>query len=222
MLRSVSAAVPRMALQSLLLAAAAAAAAVYAGASGFAGAAFAAGNGSVPEPLAPRNVRGEELTVCSTSPMTGFYRDGFCNTGPGDRGTHTVCAQVRGCCCCLRCGGHGTRAGRLLNPCTEPPVALVLAPGTAPPRAACAQVTQEFLDYTLRRGNDLMTPRPEYRFPGLKPGDGWCLCASRWREALAAGVAPPVILAASHEKTLQYVGMPELQRNAAGGSSAAQ
>ncbi|KAL4442735.1 hypothetical protein ABPG77_006729 [Micractinium sp. CCAP 211/92] len=165
MLHRLPAAVPRLALQSLLVAATAAAAAVFAGA-GAAGAAFAAGNGS--EPGSPRNVYGGELGLCSTSPMTGYFRDGRCDTGPMDYGTHTVCAKV----------------------------------------------TNEFLQYTLHQGNDLITPRPEYRFPGLKDGDGWCLCAARWREALAAGVAPP------------FVGLSELENHAAGaggsGSTATQ
>ena len=68
-----------------------------------------------------------------------------------------------------------------------------------------ANVTQEFLDFTKSRGNDLQTPRPEYNFPGLKAGDGWCLCALRWKEAYEAGVAPPIILEATHEKALKYI-----------------
>jgi uncharacterized protein (DUF2237 family) len=75
----------------------------------------------------------------------------------------------------------------------------------------CAQITQEFLEFTLHRGNDLRTPRPELRFPGLKPGDKWCLCAIRWREALDAGVAPPVYLDATHERALEFVTMEQLQ-----------
>ncbi len=78
----------------------------------------------------------------------------------------------------------------------------------------CAQVTEEFLLFTRSRGNDLITPVPEYGFPGLQPGDRWCLCATRWREALAAGVAPPVILAATHEAALRYVSLAELQQHA--------
>jgi uncharacterized protein (DUF2237 family) len=74
----------------------------------------------------------------------------------------------------------------------------------------CALVTDEFLQFSLSKGNDLITPRPEYRFPGLKAGDKWCLCASRWVEAYKAGVAPPVILEATHEKTLQYVSLDVL------------
>ncbi len=78
----------------------------------------------------------------------------------------------------------------------------------------CAQVTEEFLLFTRSRSNDLITPVPEYGFPGLQPGDRWCLCATRWREALAAGVAPPVILAATHEAALRYVSLAELQQHA--------
>jgi uncharacterized protein (DUF2237 family) len=78
----------------------------------------------------------------------------------------------------------------------------------------CARVTREFLAFSLSRGNDLVTPAPEYRFRGLKPGDRWCLCATRWREALEAGVAPPVVLAATHEKALEYVSLDDLRRHA--------
>lgn len=75
----------------------------------------------------------------------------------------------------------------------------------------CARVTQEFLVFSLQKGNDLMTPRPEYRFTGLSVGDRWCLCANRWKEALAAGVAPPVVLECTHEKALEFVGLDDLQ-----------
>ena len=115
-----------------------------------------------------RNVLGGRLAVCCTSPLTGFYRTGICETGPQDVGTHVICAQV----------------------------------------------TQEFLTFTASRGNDLTTPVPEYGFPGLKPGDRWCLCANRWREALAAGVAPPVILEATHEAALRFVSLADLQKHA--------
>ncbi|MGY6744122.1 MAG: DUF2237 family protein [Cecembia sp.] len=116
-----------------------------------------------------KNVFGENLISCSTAPMTGFYRNGCCETGEDDLGTHTVCAVM----------------------------------------------TKEFLEFSLSRGNDLLTPRPEYLFPGLKPGDRWCLCASRWVEAYRAGSAPKVILEATHEKTLQYVPLEELVKFAA-------
>lgn len=79
----------------------------------------------------------------------------------------------------------------------------------------CAQVTTEFLEFSRARGNDLSTPRLEFQFPGLKDGDSWCLCASRWREAFEAGVAPLVNLAATHEKTLEFVRLEDLQRHAA-------
>lgn len=114
------------------------------------------------------NVLGSELESCCTNPMTGFYRDGLCNTGAGDLGAHLVCAQM----------------------------------------------TQEFLDFSQSRGNDLITPNPIYGFPGLKPGDRWCLCASRWQEALQAGVAPPVLLKSTHALALEYVTLDELKANA--------
>lgn len=115
-----------------------------------------------------KNVLGQKLVVCCTSPLTGFYRDGKCETGPEDLGMHIVCAQV----------------------------------------------TAEFLEFSKRRGNDLSTPVPAYRFPGLKPGDRWCLCASRWKEALDAGVAPPIILEATHESLLKYISLEQLQEHA--------
>ena len=115
------------------------------------------------------NVVGGKLESCCTSPMTGYYRDGKCNTGGGDFGAHTVCAQL----------------------------------------------TEEFLQFTKSNGNDLSTPVPEFNFPGLKPGDCWCLCASRWKEAMDAGVAPPVVLAATHALTLEYVSLDELKQHAA-------
>ena len=115
-----------------------------------------------------RNVLGEKLETCCTSPMTGFYRDGTCNTGGGDFGAHVVCAEV----------------------------------------------TEEFLAFTKSQGNDLSTPAPMSNFPGLKPGDRWCLCATRWQEALDAGVAPPVILSATHASTVEYVSLDELKQHA--------
>lgn len=116
-----------------------------------------------------KNVIGTTLEACSIDPMTGFFRDGCCNTGPDDHGTHTVCVTVTG----------------------------------------------EFLQYSYSRGNDLITPRPEYRFPGLKPGDKWCLCAARWEEARQMGVAPPVHVAATHRKTLAIVAIEHLKSHAA-------
>ncbi|MEG3839422.1 DUF2237 domain-containing protein [Microcoleus sp. herbarium14] len=115
------------------------------------------------------NVVGGKLETCCTSPMTGYYRDGKCNTGGGDFGAHTVCAQL----------------------------------------------TEEFLTFTKSNGNDLSTPVPEFQFPGLKPGDCWCLCASRWKEAMDAGCAPLVVLAATHALTLEYVSLDELKQHAA-------
>jgi hypothetical protein len=100
--------------------------------------------------------------------MTGFYRDGSCQTSPQDGGLHVVCARV----------------------------------------------SAEFLEFSRAQGNDLTTPMPQLGFPGLKPGDKWCLCASRWREALEAGMAPPVVLAATHEKALELIPLAALKRHA--------
>ncbi len=115
-----------------------------------------------------KNVLGGDLRICCVAPVTGFYRDGRCETGPMDVGTHVVCAQV----------------------------------------------TEEFLAFTRSRGNDLSTPRPQFQFPGLKGGDRWCLCASCWKEAYDAGVAPPIVLHATHEAMLQYVPLEELKQYA--------
>jgi uncharacterized protein len=114
------------------------------------------------------NVIGGKIETCCTSPMTGFYRDGCCNTGAGDMGAHVVCAQV----------------------------------------------DEAFLSFSKSRGNDLSTPVPAFNFPGLKPGDRWCLCAPRWKEALDAGVAPPVMLSATHASALEYVSLDELKQHA--------
>lgn len=116
-----------------------------------------------------QNVNGAPLQPCCTDPMTGFYRDGHCHTGPDDRGVHVVCAVM----------------------------------------------TEEFLTYTKAQGNDLSTPRPQYKFPGLEPGDGWCLCAARWLEAYEAGVAPPVKLDATHAKALDIIPQEVLEAHAA-------
>ncbi len=118
-------------------------------------------------PNTDKNVLGTELQSCCTSPMTGFFRTGMCVTGPQDRGTHVVCAQM----------------------------------------------TVEFLTFTKSQGNDLSTPVPGSSFPGLNPGDKWCLCASRWKQALDAGVAPPVDLMATHEAALQFVSLADLQQH---------
>ena len=116
----------------------------------------------------PRNVLGEPLQPCCERPVTGFYRDGSCRTGPEDLGLHTVCAQM----------------------------------------------SAEFLAFSRARGNDLSTPVPAYGFPGLKPGDKWCLCAARWKEAYDAGQAPAVVLASTHEATLEVVPLADLKRHA--------
>lgn len=113
-----------------------------------------------------RNVLGGELEPCGTDPLTGFYRDGCCNTGVDDLGVHTVCALM----------------------------------------------TAEFLAFSRAVGNDLSTPRPG--FPGLGPGDRWCLCASRWQEAFEAGMAPDVILEATHIRALEWVNLDDLRRHA--------
>jgi uncharacterized protein len=114
-----------------------------------------------------KNVLGTDLEPCCFQPLTGYYRDGLCNTGVGDDGVHVVCAEM----------------------------------------------TAEFLEFSRRAGNDLITPMPPYEFPGLKPGDRWCLCVSRWREALMAGAAPPVILEATHISALEFVDLEDLQRH---------
>src|SRR5277367_1026466 len=115
---------------------------------------------------AARNVLGGELEPCSLHPVTGFYRNGCCETGPEDVGQHTVCAVM----------------------------------------------TETFLAFSMSVGNDLSTPRPEFDFAGLKPGDRWCLCAPRWKEALLAGHAPRVALRASHEGALSHCTLADLKR----------
>lgn len=120
------------------------------------------------EKFASTNVRGQPLKQCGLDPVTGFFRDGCCNTGHADAGMHTVCAIV----------------------------------------------TAEFLEFSRRRGNDLTRPFPEAGFPGLRPGDRWCLCASRWVEAYQAGVAPPVDLDATHEETVAVVDLSILKAHA--------
>jgi uncharacterized protein (DUF2237 family) len=119
-------------------------------------------------PLPSRNVFGEPLSGCCTRPLTGFYRNGNCDTGTEDFGVHTVCAQV----------------------------------------------DADFLAFSKAAGNDLSTPMPAYGFEGLKPGDCWCLCAARWKEALDAGKAPKVRLAATHEATLDIVPLDLLKKYA--------
>lgn len=115
------------------------------------------------------NVFGEELLLCGENPITGFYRDGKCNTCEDDLGSHTVCIEA----------------------------------------------TQDFLEYSRFRGNDLSTPMPEYNFKGLKPGDTWCLCAARWLEAQESGMAPRVHLMRTHIKALEIVPLELLRQYAA-------
>ena len=115
-----------------------------------------------------RNVLGDELEPCGTQPLTGFFRDGCCSTGPEDLGSHTICAVV----------------------------------------------TAEFLDHQRSIGNDLSTPLPQYRFPGLVPGDRWCVTAVNWARALQDGVAAPVVLASTNEAVLSMVDLEALQRHA--------
>ncbi|WP_254453345.1 DUF2237 family protein [Siccirubricoccus sp. G192] len=118
--------------------------------------------------IAGTNVLGGPLLPCSVAPLTGFFRDGCCNTGPEDHGLHVVCVEV----------------------------------------------TADFLAFSQSRGNDLMTPIPEYGFPGLTPGDRWCLCAARWEEARRAGMAPHVLLEATHLAALQVVSLENLKAHA--------
>src|SRR5277367_4336354 len=113
-----------------------------------------------------RNVLGEPLEICSIKPMSGFYRDGCCNTGAEDVGNHTVCTVM----------------------------------------------TAEFLEFSKSHGNDLSTPLPEFGFPGLRPGDRWCLCAPRWQEAFNADQAPRVALRATHEGALSHCSLADLKR----------
>ena len=115
-----------------------------------------------------KNVLGTELQTCSVDPMTGFYRDGCCNTGAGDVGVHVVCVQV----------------------------------------------TADFLEFSKACGNDLSTPVPMYEFPGLKPGDRWCLCAQRWQEAYKAGMAPKVSLEATHISAIEFCDLEALKAHA--------
>jgi hypothetical protein len=115
-----------------------------------------------------RNVLGGPIGICSNDPMTGFFRNGCCETSPEDLGSHTVCAVM----------------------------------------------TEAFLAFSKAQGNDLSTSRPEFGFVGLKPGDQWCLCAPRWQEALDAGLAPRVVLRATHEGALAYCALPDLKRYA--------
>ncbi len=118
--------------------------------------------------VAERNVLGGQLEPCGTDPMTGFFRDGCCSTGPEDLGSHTICAVV----------------------------------------------TAEFLAHQRSIGNDLSTPMPQYRFPGLVPGDRWCVTAANWARAYRAGVAAPVVLASTNAAVLALVPLAALQQHA--------
>jgi uncharacterized protein (DUF2237 family) len=113
----------------------------------------------------PTNVLGTELRCCCRDPLTGFYRDGFCRTGPEDIGLHTVCVRV----------------------------------------------DQDFLDFSVLDGNDLLTPHPEYGFPGLKPGDKWCVCVTRWKAAMERGRGAKIDLEATHSSALEFVSLEELK-----------
>ncbi len=115
-----------------------------------------------------KNVLGEPLALCCTAPMTGFYRNGRCETDERDIGRHVVCAEM----------------------------------------------TEAFLAFTKAEGNDLSTPLPAAGFPGLEPGDRWCLCAARWKEAAEAGVAPPVVLASTHDAALETIELGVLKKHA--------
>ena len=114
------------------------------------------------------NVLGTPLVPCSFDPLTGWQRDGCCNTDATDRGSHVICAKV----------------------------------------------TVEFLNHQMELGNDLITARPAQRFAGLKPGDRWCVCALRWRQAYEAGCAPPVVLESTHARALEYVLLDWLRKSA--------
>ena len=116
-----------------------------------------------------KNILGTELQSCSTNPVTGFYRNGCCDTGEGDYGLHLVCAVM----------------------------------------------TDEFLEFSRNAGNDLSTPMPAYEFPGLKAGDRWCLCVTRWKEAFDAGCAPQVVLEATHVSALEWVNLADLKAHQA-------
>ena len=117
--------------------------------------------------MSDKNVLGAELVACSFDPLTGYFRDGCCNTDASDLGSHLICVRV----------------------------------------------TREFLAFSRARGNDLSTPMPQHRFTGLQPGDRWCLCALRWREALEEGYAPPVVMEATHANALQFVTLVQLEKH---------
>ena len=118
------------------------------------------------EEIIQKNVLGEKLDPCSDNPMTGWFRDGCCNTNDDDHGLHTVCARV----------------------------------------------TTQFLEWAKKEGNDLITPHPEFGFPGLKEGDSWCVCAATYAESIAAGIACPVYLKRTNEKTLNLIPIEKLKK----------
>ncbi len=120
------------------------------------------------EKITHKNVLGTPLQACSHDPLTGFTRNGCCETGPEDLGSHTICAEM----------------------------------------------TEEFLAFSIADGNDLSTPRPEYGFPGLKTGDRWCVCATRWLAASEEGIAPPVVLESTHSRCLEVVSLADLKYHA--------
>ena len=117
--------------------------------------------------MSAKNVLGTALAACSFDPLTGYFRDGCCNTDASDLGSHLICVRV----------------------------------------------SREFLDFSRAHGNDLSTPMPQHRFKGLQPGDRWCLCALRWREALEAGCAPPVVFEATHANALEFVTLAQLEKH---------
>ena len=123
---------------------------------------------SSPATSAARNVLGAPLAPCGCQPLTGWYRNGFCETAPSDRGQHSICCVM----------------------------------------------SESFLTYSKAQGNDLSTPVPAFRFPGLKPGDHWCVCAPRWKQAYEDGMAPPVRLEATEESALAVVTLDQLREHA--------
>ena len=127
------------------------------------------------DPAMEHNVLGSELVPCSYDPLTGYFRDGCCNTDENDSGSHVICVKVNAA----------------------------------------------FLAFSLSRGNDLSTPRPQWRFAGLKPGDRWCLCVDRWKEAHEAGVAPLVVLESTHIRALEFVLLEDLEKHAIPGRNEA-
>ena len=184
------------------------------------------GMGSVGQKL---NVLGTALQKCSRpgGPTTGFYRDGCCTTGDSDYGRHVVCARMtqvsgptqprRGVGIARKIFWEETARGRLSIPRSTrdlpaiPRLTPILSFSLS---STCPCCRQAFLEFTRSRGNDLSSPAPQYGFPGLRPGDFWCLCASRWQEAFESGAAPQVVLESTHEAALRYCKLEDLQENA--------